>query len=273
MKTLADHTLLYDEECPMCNLYTAGFIKANMLDNQGRKPFVNITTEEENYIDIQRAKNEIALVDTQNKRVYYGIESLLKVIGNSFPWMEKLGNWKPINYFLKKLYKFISYNRKVIVPSKLKIEHKINCIPDFNIKYRLFYIAFATLFTALVLFQYAELIVFLPKATFVREILLATGQIGFQALFIQKLDKHKQLNYIGNLVTVSIIGSLLLIPILFLNCYFNLNEYFIIAWFGLIVNFMIYEHYRRISLLELPKYLTLTWILYRILALAIILNF
>ena len=92
MKTLANHALLYDEECPMCNLYTAGFIKANMLDNQGRKPFVNITTEEENYIDIQRAKNEIALFDTQSKRVYYGIEILLKVIGTSFPWMEKIGN-------------------------------------------------------------------------------------------------------------------------------------------------------------------------------------
>lgn len=273
MKTLANHALLYDEECLMCNLYTAGFIKANMLDNQGRKPFVNITTEEENYIDIQRAKNEIALFDTQSKRVYYGIESLLKVIGTSFPWMEKIGNWKPINYFLKKLYKFISYNRKVIVPNKTNVGDQINCIPDFNKKYLLFYIAFATLFTALVLFQYAELTVFLPKATFVREVLLATGQIGFQALFIRKIDNQKQLNYIGNLITVSIIGSLLLLPIVFLNSYFELNDYFILGWFGLTVNFMIYEHYRRISLLELPKYLTLTWILYRILALVIILNF
>lgn len=273
MKTLPNHTLLYDEECPMCNLYTVGFIKASMLDNQGRKPFVNITTEEAKYIDIQRAKNEIALVDTQNKRVYYGIESLLKVIGNSFPWMEKIGNWKPINYFLKKLYKFISYNRKVILPSRTKVSDQITCIPDFNTKYRSFYIAFATIFTALVLFQYAELIVFLPKATFVREILLAVGQIGFQYVFIQKLDKQKQLNYIGNLVTVSIIGSLLLLPILILSSYLNLNYHIIIGWFGITVNFVIYEHYRRISILELPKYLTITWILYRILALVIILYF
>ncbi|MCG9794010.1 DUF393 domain-containing protein [Flavobacterium algicola] len=273
MKTLDNHTLLYDEDCPMCNLYTAGFIKANMLDSQGRKPFVNITTEEEYYIDLERAKNEIALVDKVNQQVYYGIESLLKVIGNSFPWMEKVGNCKPINYFLKKLYKFISYNRKVIVPSKTKVGDQINCIPDFNTKYRLFYIAFATLFTALVLFQYAELIVFLPRATFVRELLLAVGQIGFQTLFIRKFDKQKQLNYIGNLVTISVIGSLLLLLVLLLNRYFEINDYLIFGWFGLTVNFMIFEHYRRISLLELPKYLTLTWILYRILALVIILNF
>ena len=273
MKTLNNHTLLYDEDCPVCTIYTSGFIKAKMLDNQGRKPFEQISIEEKDYIDIERAKNEIALVDNKNKKVYYGIESLLKVIGNSFPWMEKVGNWKPINYSLKKLYKFISYNRKVIAPSKITNKNNIQCVPDFNVKYRVFYLLFATLFTAVVLFKYAELITLLPKASFNRELVLAVGQIGFQYLFIQKLSKQKQLNYLGNLVTVSVMGSLFLFPILFLNQFMILNEYVIIAWFGLTVNLMILEHYRRTSILELPKYLTLTWILYRIIALVIILTF
>ena len=116
------------------------------------------------------------------------------------------------------------------------------------------------------------MIVFLPKATFVRELLLAVGQIGFQYIFIQKLSRQKQLEYIGNLVTVSIIGTLILLPVLVLNQFLTLNHYFILGWFGLTVNLMIYEHYRRIKILELPKHLTLTWILYRIIALIIILN-
>lgn len=273
MKTLINHTLLYDEECPMCNLYTSGFIKANMLNQNGRKPFVTLTDEEQTYIDLDRAKNEIALVDTKNKKVIYGIDSLLKVIGNSFPWMEKVGNWKPINFFLKKLYKFISYNRKVIAPSKVNHENKLVCVPDFNIKYRIFYIVLATLFTSIILFQYAEMITLLPKANFGRELLLAVGQIGFQYLFIQKLSKQNQLHYIGNLVTVSVMGSLFLIPILILNQCIEINTYVALGWFGLTVNLMILEHYRRISLLQLPKYLTLTWILYRVLALGIILIF
>jgi predicted DCC family thiol-disulfide oxidoreductase YuxK len=273
MRTLNNHTLLYDEDCPVCNIYTSGFIKARMLDNQGRKPFVTITTEEENYIDLERAKNEIALVDNKNKKVYYGIDSLLKVIGNSFPWMEKVGNWKPINYFLKKLYKFISYNRKVIAPSKITNKNNIQCVPDFNVKYRVFYILFATLFTAIILFKYADLITLLPEANFSRELLLAVGQIGFQYLFIQKLSIQKQLKYIGNLVTVSIMGSLFLLPIFLLRQFIHINEYVILGWFGLTVNLMILEHYRRTSILELPKYLTLTWILYRIIALIIILTF
>ena len=60
MKTLANHTLLYDEDCPMCNIYTAGFIKTKMLDSAGRKPLIAINESEEIYIDIERAKNEIA---------------------------------------------------------------------------------------------------------------------------------------------------------------------------------------------------------------------
>ena len=113
----------------------------------------------------------------------------------------------------------------------------------------------------------------MPKANFSRELVLAVGQIGFQYLFIQKLSKQRQLNYIGNLVTVSVMGSLFLFPILFLNQFMILNEYVILAWFGLTVNLMILEHYRRTKILELPKHLTLTWILYRIIALVIILTF
>lgn len=272
MRTLTNHTLLYDEDCPMCNLYTSGFIKANMLDENGRKPFITLTDEEQTYIDLDRAKNEIALVDTKNKITLYGIDSLLKVIGNSFPWMEKVGNWQPINFFLKKLYKFISYNRKVIAPSKIKNENNIQCVPTFNVKYRLLYIVFATLLTAVVLFQYADLITLLPKGNFGRELLLAVGQIAFQYVFIQKLSNQKQINYIGNLVTVSVMGSLLLLPILLLNLFIPVNDYVVLGWFGLTVNVMILEHYRRVSILGLPKFLTLTWILYRIIALLVILN-
>ncbi|WP_243754711.1 hypothetical protein [Flavobacterium jejuense] len=187
--------------------------------------------------------------------------------------MEKVGNWKPINIFLKKLYKFISYNRKVIAPSTSKNENNMQCVPTFNVKYRLLYILFATLFTAVILFQYAEFITLLPKANFGRELLLAVGQIGFQYVFIRKISKQNQLNYIGNLVTVSVMGSLFLLPILILNQFIEINEYVVLGWFGLTVNLMILEHYRRINILGLPKFLTLTWILYRVLALGIILIF
>lgn len=272
MKTLENQTLLYDEDCPLCQAYTTGFVKAGMLDKNGKKPFTNLTDDEHNFIDIKRASNEIALVDNQNKTVLYGIDSLLKVIGNSFPWMEKAGNVPPIKYFLKKLYSFISYNRKVIIPNKKTDNNVLQCIPSFNYKYRILYIVFATIITALTLYNFSELIPNLPKGNFSRELILALGQIVFQSMFLLKFDRQTILNYAGNIMTVSLMGSLILTPILILNQFLNLSEMIILGWFGITVLIMFIEHFRRIKLLELPFYLSYTWVIYRIIALIIILN-
>ncbi len=272
MKTLENQTLLYDEDCPLCQAYTTGFIKTGMLDENGKKPFTNLTDDEHSFIDIKRASNEIALVDNKNKTVLYGIDSLLKVIGNSFPWMEKAGNVPPIKYFLKKLYSFISYNRKVIIPNKKANDNVLQCVPSFSYKYRILYIVFATTITALTLYNFSELISSLPKGNFSRELILALGQIAFQSMFLLKFDRQTILNYAGNIMTVSLMGSLILTPILILNQFLNLPEIIILSWFGMTVSIMFIEHFRRIKLLELPFYLSYTWVIYRIIALILILN-
>ncbi|MBU2928788.1 hypothetical protein [Winogradskyella psychrotolerans] len=271
MKTLKNQTLLYDKDCPLCNVYTNGFIKAKMLDDNGRKAYCDVTKEEQNFIDLKRATNEIALFDTKNKTVIYGIDSLLKVMGNSIPLIEKTGNLKPIKFGLTKLYSFISYNRKVIIPSKENKTQTLQCVPDFNHKYRYIYILFAALVTSIVLFKFGKLITILPGSNFLREGLMALGQIGFQALFISKLKYEKQLNYFGNLMTVSLMGCLMLIPVLIINSMIQIPELALIFWFGLTATIMLFEHIRRIKLLELPNVLSATWILYRILILLTIL--
>lgn len=272
MKTLENQTLLFDEDCPLCQVYTNGFIKAGMLDKNGKKPFSSLTIEEQSFIDIKRASNEIALVDNKNKTVIYGIDSLLKVIGNSFPWMEKVGNFAPIKFLLKKLYSFISYNRKVIIPNKKTSEKALQCVPSFSYKYRILYIGFTILMTTLTLFNYSELIPNLPKGNFNSELILAFGQLLLQSLFLLKFDRKTILNYAGNLMTVSLFGSLILTPILLLNQFISLPEIVVLGCFGIAVFIMFIEHFRRIKLLELPSYLCYTWVIYRIIALIIILN-
>jgi len=105
-----------------------------------------------------------------------------------------------------------------------------------------------------------------------RACLMALGQIGFQAVFISKLTRQKQFTYIGNLMTISLMGSLILIPALIINSVVNLHEIALISWFVLTTSLMLYEHIRRIKLLEFPSYLSATWVLYRMLILIIILN-
>ena len=117
MKTLENHTLLYDKDCPMCEVYSSTFIKCGMLEKDGRENFSQMSEKNEILIDYNRAKNEIALINQNSREVSYGLDSLLVIIGNSFPTLEKIGRIKPIYWFFKKFYSFISYNRKVIVPS------------------------------------------------------------------------------------------------------------------------------------------------------------
>ena len=62
MKTLQNHILIYDNDCPMCNIYSKGFIKIGMLDENGREAFSEISQETKNIIDFHRSKNEMKLV-------------------------------------------------------------------------------------------------------------------------------------------------------------------------------------------------------------------
>ncbi|OMQ09745.1 hypothetical protein [[Flexibacter] sp. ATCC 35103] len=274
MKTLENQTLLYDEDCPLCSLYTTGFVKSGMLDENGRKSYCQLSAEEQNFIDLKRATNEIALVDNETKTVTYGIDSLIKVVGFSFPVIEKIAITKPIHFILRKMYSFVSYNRKVIILGNVKEENKLQCVPDFNYKYRFLFIAFALTITTFVLFGYSDLIPVLPKTSIVREVALAFGQIVFQSLFLLKLklDKKTIINYAGNLMTVSLMGSLILVPILIISQFIIVPAILIFGWFAITVLIMFTEHFRRIKILKLPFYLSYTWILYRILALALILN-
>lgn len=101
MNTLENQTLLYDKDCPLCNIYTNAFIKAKLLDENGRTAYSAESLNVLPFVDQVKAANEIALIDTKNKTVIYGIDSLLKVIGHSMPWIERIGNFKLVKFLLK----------------------------------------------------------------------------------------------------------------------------------------------------------------------------
>lgn len=265
MKTLEHHTLLYDEDCPLCQVYTSGFIKTGMLDQNGRQPYSTISSENQNFINLERASNEIALVDNKNKTVMYGIDSLLKVLGVRFPFIEKIGQLKPVKFLLKKLYSFISYNRKVIIPSPENKLETLQCLPSFNVKYRLFYILFSVIVTMFTLFYFSKNSSTVPHGSLMREGCITIGQLVFQGVLIYKLDKKTILNYFGNVMTISLMGSLLLLPLLTINWMVEISETIFLIGFGITVLIMFIEHYRRIKLLKLPSFLSYTWVLYRIL--------
>lgn len=265
MKTLKNHTLIYDNECPMCAMYSKGFTKSGMLDEDGREGFTEISVRNKDLLDYNRAKNEIALVDHENNTVMYGLDSLLLIIGNSFPLLAKIARIQPIYWFFKKLYSFVSYNRKQIIPSR-KNNAEVSCVPTFNRKYRVAYIIFVVFFSAYILSLYSGKLGVNLAPNIFRELIVCLGQILWQTIFLKNYLKDKIWDYLGNMMTVSLIGTLLLLPVL----WFNLTPLFYLIYFAIVVSVMFFEHLRRCKILDLNYFPSISWVLFRITALAIL---
>ncbi len=267
---MKDYKLIFDAECPMCTAYSKTFVKTGMLDEQGREAYQEMAEQTCTLIDKDRARNEIALVNIKTGEVYYGIDSIFKVIANSFPVFKPLFSFAPFHWIMKKTYSFIAYNRKVIVPGK-SIDD--NCVPDFNINYRLAYIVFTWMVTSLVLTRYSGLLIgILPVSKFFREFIICGGQIIFQAIVIRFIAKDKVFQYLGNMMTISFAASLLLLLFMFVGHLLSITHPMIYAGaFMLTVALMFLEHIRRMKLLGISWVASLTWVIYRVIILIIIL--
>ncbi|HYC86612.1 MAG TPA: hypothetical protein VEB86_15370 [Chryseosolibacter sp.] len=259
MKPLNDHTILYDDQCPLCDRYTSGFVNAGMLDKNGRREFSKAGALLDR-IDRERACDEIALLNRRTGEVTYGIDSLMKILANSFPLLKPLFSNAVFYAAMKKLYAFISYNRKVIIPGRAS--DGIVCEPTFKVSYRTAYLVFAWIATAAVLHVSLRTLTPLTAASsFGRELLICGGQIIFQAAVVGLNHKDQTFNYLGNLMTISFAGSLalmILLPVAKAGFFPILT----LACFGVVVSLMLLEHMRRIRLLRLTSILTVTWILY-----------
>ncbi len=294
--------MVYDADCPLCIAYTGAFIKSKMLDSEGRIPYQQVGGEFVPGMDAERAKNEIALINRETGEVKYGLESLLTIIETRFRWIGVVARIQPLKFLIQKLYNFISYNRKVIVPvsgvrSQNLTQHvgnespttRFDCTPTFKLKYRLAYILMVWFLTSLTLVEYSHLLGdLIPASNFYREFLICGGQVLFQSIAVgimlaaraavppsevRRRGKAEQLmNCLGNMMTVSFIGAILLLPALLIGFIFPaIPPVVFLAYFLLVVGVMLYEHARRMKVLELGWWPSVSWVLYRILVLGIIL--
>lgn len=241
-----------------------------MLDKQGREPY-SLAVHTIPHVDWHKAKNEIALVNKKTNEVSYGIDAMLQVLTYNFPFLRSLKKLPFAEKILWQLYYFISYNRKVIAPGTV-FEGKNTCTPDFNLGYRIAYIIFTWLITSLILVQYANLAEpLVPKSEFFREFIVCGGQLLFQGLIVFLINRNRIIHYLGNVMTISFAGSLALLPAFLFTSIIH-SPWFYIGWFAVVVMVMFFEHMRRASILELPWVVSATWVLYRLLALGIILS-
>jgi hypothetical protein len=272
MKTLKDHIIIYDDECPMCDLYTGAFVKSKMLDKDGREPYSWLPSSLKKKIDMKRACNEIALVNAKEGTVIYGVDSLFTILGNRFAFLKPLFSFKPFRLLMKGFYSFISYNRRAIMPAD-KFESKNSCTPDFSLKYRLLYIVVTAMITSIVLNAYSSaLLPLVPKSNVYREFAICGAQIIFQSLVILMLKRERLIHYLGNMMTISFGGAILLAPAIVIHrLEFISSPVFYVGWFLLVAGLMLLEHTRRMKILNIHWMASLSWVVYRFIVLIIIL--
>lgn len=269
MKTLKDHLILFDAECPMCGLYTKAFVYAGLLDKNGRAAYQRYPAEACPLLDRQRAVNEIALVNQQTGEVTYGIHSLLKVFGTAMPLFKPVFEFVPLVWLLSKVYAFISYNRRVIIPAAAdSFEYQ----PTFKLHYRIAYLLFSWIVTAYILSAYVHLLTgLLPQGTAYREYLISGVQLLYQGVAVCLIARDKAWAYLGNMMTISLAGALALTPGILIAHWLHIGPLFYTIYFMAVAGMMFLEHIRRTRLLNLGWALSINWAAYRAAVLLIIL--
>ncbi len=129
----------------MCQAYTAGFVRLGWLKH--RTGFADAAPALLQGIDLDRARHEIPLHDTETGETLYGLEALFFLLGRRFPWLQPLFQWRIFRAPLYILYQIITFNRRIIVGSAAPA-FGFDCAPDVNRFYRWVYIGVALIWTA-----------------------------------------------------------------------------------------------------------------------------
>lgn len=265
----AEYYLLFDKDCPFCRWYSALFVRHGFLHRDERISYdagVNLLGDR---LNVARAKDEIALVGNEGEKVFYGIDSLLEVLGRKWKWIKRVGHFFPIYVLLSWLYSLISFNRKIMAPAKRKID--CDCAPSFSWFWRIVFILLGGLITNAIVGTYFQtnLSEFQRFHNDYLDLLFFFGQIGFQGLFFYAFNQKDFMTYAGHISVISLIGALALGVVgMVLPWMENLGFDVLMlqsSALGLVIGIMFLEHKRRVELIGVTPWLTVTWMFYRLL--------
>ncbi len=245
MKTLDDKALIYDSNCPLCCWYTDKFIQVGALEENGRISFNDLDEKSIQQLDVHRSRHEIPLLDKKTGKVEYGIDSLTIILANMFPVFARILKNESAKKLVRPLYSFISYNRRIIVPSKIAANQNIDCAPDFNLAWRLSLISVCVgLFYSIIIAAKIQLNIIGINLFFVYPVFHAIF-----ILFITKNDwKEKLWNALGDFSVTNLSTTLLFTPLFVISHFVgNISAYYMIAVFILMQIRLIIHFGKRIE--------------------------
>ena len=240
--------LVYDDNCPLCTWYSGLFVKHGFLQAEGRKPFSTLDDNLLAKIDFDKSRNEIPLLDTSTHNVVYGIDALLDILDQKIPFIKAMGNFAPLKWVLKRIYKLFSFNRKVIVAKKCG-PASIDCSPDQNYLYRFIFMAVCLVFNTLMLYFFRNNV--LGKLPYYHLDLYELQAAHFAFVIINctlasSFSKSKRYDYLGQVNMLALTVILLLMPLMVVQVIFD-SEWLATTWLTLTAAFILKEYIRRME--------------------------
>lgn len=193
MQNIENKVIVYDDVCPMCRAYTAGFVQLGWLKH--RTGFADAPPGMLEQLDLDRARHEIPLLDIKTGEVVYGLDALFLILGNRMPFFKPLFRNRFFRAALFQLYQIITFNRRVIAGSKAP-SAGFDCAPDVNLFYRWLYIGLAAFGAAFIFWQ--------NDAGFPALPLLLAAALPAVVFVRRKLD------FAGHWATIALVSALLI---------------------------------------------------------------
>ena len=135
---LTEKVILYDDSCPMCQLYTEGFVRLGVLPREGRVAFGQAPVqcpEVFEKLDVKRGRVAIPLIDRTTGEIIYGLDALFLLIGHKAAWLRPVLRQRVLKAAIWPLYRLLSYNRRQIAGCKPP-QTAFDCRPERHLGWR-----------------------------------------------------------------------------------------------------------------------------------------
>lgn len=106
---------------------------------------------------------------------------------------------------------------------------------------------------------------------YMTEMMVVVAQVFFQWLFMLRSSWEERVRYGFLALSVSMIGSVMLLPLLLYHGAYTVSAFAAIVYFFVVVGTIFLIHCHLVKEEELPQILTVTWVVYRALLLAFVL--
>jgi hypothetical protein len=199
----------------MCAWYTGEFVKHGVLEAEARVPWGQMEDKHRENVDVDRSRNEIALVDLEGGATLYGIDAMFAMTANLAPVLRPFLKLGVVRGGMKIVYKLITYNRRMMAGGAPGTDAK-SCEPDFNLTWRMIYLVVSLIAAAGIWFGVGNHL-FQDVQGGIGLLAFAGTGWGLMTATTLALPFRQRMEYLGHLATLLNIASLLLLPGLILN--------------------------------------------------------